>query len=261
MADTFAHLIPKAETEPENTLETASILLHGAPGVGKSTLCSLFPNPLFLGTEDGLKYIRARKVTLEDWEHFRKMGAALAESGHGLKTVIIDTATLLFDICKEYIEDDRNVKNIADIGWGKGDKYLVDEFEKRVRKFLALPMTKILICHSTQEVIQTPSGEATRYAPDLNPKISGWLRGLVDSVVYFAQEKCTDEEARKLDSPYKRVLRTKNTYGWFAKDRTGCIPDNFLLTEDPECIERLFKEFAANMDAKVARRAAQATKK
>ena len=39
------------------------IFLMGAPGIGKSTLASQFPNPLFIDTEGGTAHMDVRRIS------------------------------------------------------------------------------------------------------------------------------------------------------------------------------------------------------
>ena len=42
-------------------------VLYGVEGIGKTTLASQFPTPLFLDTEDGTRQLEVDRVSCPDW--------------------------------------------------------------------------------------------------------------------------------------------------------------------------------------------------
>lgn len=85
------------------------ILLHGPPKIGKSTLASSFPGPiLYLATETGYKYLnfsdsdKIEHLETEDgWSRFKKLVQSM-KRGLKYSTVVVDTVSMLFELCKRH---------------------------------------------------------------------------------------------------------------------------------------------------------------
>jgi predicted NACHT family NTPase len=69
------------------------ILIHGAEGVGKTTIASKFPAPIFLQTEDGCPSgLEINSFGLIDnFAELRSTIGALASEQHHYQTVVIDS--------------------------------------------------------------------------------------------------------------------------------------------------------------------------
>lgn len=82
------------------------ITLYGKPGVGKSTLASKFPDPLFLLTEEnGLQGVKTLPLITE-FAHLWKVINALIDAPElPFKTLVIDSISKLDALVIEYILD------------------------------------------------------------------------------------------------------------------------------------------------------------
>jgi len=74
------------------------VCIYGGHGIGKSTLASLFPRPIFISTEDGLSSLDVtsfpRAETISDVASNIK---TLIKEEHDFKTVVLDTADWLVE--------------------------------------------------------------------------------------------------------------------------------------------------------------------
>jgi hypothetical protein len=94
------------------TLKPAAprITIYGKPGIGKSTLASQFPKPLFLLTEDprldGINAVPTTKTFLEFWENLKEL---LAIEDFPYETIVIDSISKLdAQITKHIIDEETN---------------------------------------------------------------------------------------------------------------------------------------------------------
>ena len=84
------------------------ITVFGIEGVGKSTLASQTPQPIFVQTEDGLRQIDCHKFPLaESFDQVSDALAALANEQHDYQTVVIDSLDwlerLIWDaVCRDF---------------------------------------------------------------------------------------------------------------------------------------------------------------
>ena len=57
-----------------------TVLIYGAPKIGKSTIASQFPNAVFADFENGLKWLKVEKELINNWMDFLKFCGKIKES-------------------------------------------------------------------------------------------------------------------------------------------------------------------------------------
>ena len=137
------------------------ILIHGAEGVGKTTIASKFPAPIFLQTEDGcpsgLEIDSFGQIN--NFADLRSAIGALASEQHHYQTVVIDS----LDATEALIWDDacrsQGWSSIESPGYGKG-YVIVDTWWNDILTGLDFlrrqGMTVVLLAHSAIETINDP---------------------------------------------------------------------------------------------------------
>lgn len=148
--------------------EGKRILIYAESGMGKTTLASLAPKPVFIGIDDGGKLMGDLRYVpgISDFADVR--GALQADIYADDETVVIDQATYLqewaVDYLLENITNDKGVKmdNIVRYGYNKGYQHLYDTMK------LILPdcdslirqgKNVIIIAQATPHSIANPGGE------------------------------------------------------------------------------------------------------
>ena len=115
------------------------IVVYGDTGMGKTTLCSMLPNPIFIGLDDGGRKI-VNPLTQEPVKHipniesYDDVRAALQQTGLFPKesSCVIDTFTLLERIAEQHVLETvekskgGKAKNIKAYGWNDGSSHVLD---------------------------------------------------------------------------------------------------------------------------------------
>src|SRR5215831_10590253 len=144
------------------------VVMHGAPGIGKTTTAAKFPNPVFIQTEDGCPSgLAISSFGLCD--SFASVIEALTWLGketHDYQTLVIDSLDAFEPLVQAALCADRGYASIETPGFGKGyvelDKYWLDflrgcNWLRRNRG-----MAVVLIAHS--EIIMINDPRTTAYS-------------------------------------------------------------------------------------------------
>lgn len=94
------------------------VLLYGKPKSGKTTAATSFPNALLCAFEKGYNAIGGvRPVDITTWSDFKQVLRQLEkpEAKQMYETIIIDTITIAWDLCEQFVCAQNGVQKIADI--------------------------------------------------------------------------------------------------------------------------------------------------
>ncbi len=214
--------LPKGKTKPQFTMSKLSMLLYGAPKIGKSTFCSRAEDALFIATEPGLNHLEVASVQVNSWREFLEAMALLANGDHGFKILVIDTIDKLCDFCDIEVCDNAKIQTLGDMGFGKGYTIYKNELKRVFTKVFALNMGVILTSHAQIIEVDTPAGRQTKWMPTFEKRAREILMPMVD-IIGFAQNIVDIND--KGERVEKRVMQTKTSSLWEAGDRTGRLPE------------------------------------
>jgi hypothetical protein len=218
------------------------ICIYGGHGIGKSTLASKFPAPIFISTEDGLdsldvtSFPRARSIQ----EVVDSIKTLLKEE-HEFKTVVIDSVDwLVTPLIEANVEASHDAKELA---YGKGQMLVAEEFREILQGLDALrrkkAMNVVLIAHAAVVKFEDPRTEPyDRYSPKLPNRCNALLQEWVD-VLAFAAFKVI---IKKSDAGFnntktrgvttgERLLHFVENPAYNAKNRYSC-PEDIEMTID-----------------------------
>lgn len=175
------------------------ILIYGPPGIGKTTLASEFPAPVFLQIEDGTP----GELELTSWGKLDTFGqvmdalGALWSEDHDHRTLVVDSVTemqkLVFAETCARGDDKGNAKsNIEDFGYGKGYIYAQRVWSDFLEGINALRRDKamniVLIAHSTVSRFDDPETVSyDRYEIDLHKHSVGAIEREMDAILLLKQ--------------------------------------------------------------------------
>tara|TARA_X000001036_G_scaffold155466_2_gene147679 strand:- start:1453 stop:2208 length:756 start_codon:yes stop_codon:yes gene_type:complete len=157
--------------------------LFGEGGMGKTTLAAMFPNPVFIRTEDGTASLAGNdNVSLfplaTSTQDVLDAIEALATQKHDHKTLVIDSITQLGTMIEaEIVAADPKAKSINQAGGGYGAGYsAAAEKHRQIRDWagsLAYEkgMNVIFIGHADTEMLDLPDLDAfARYTVRMHKK-------------------------------------------------------------------------------------------
>ena len=141
--------------------------------IGKSTLAAYLPAPFFLDVEASTTKLNVafdlELRTEPTWVMLRgKLASIAANPPEGVKSIVIDTATVAEELAKEHVvatrttDKGKRVDSIEGFGWGKGWQFIYDEFNGLLAdldRCIARGLHVCLIAHEVSSPVPNPAGE------------------------------------------------------------------------------------------------------
>jgi hypothetical protein len=213
-------------------------VIYGPEGVGKSTLASLTPAPVFLDTEGGTHHLDVVRLdAASSWEEITAATVQLAKAEHPFKSLIIDTADWLEKRLAEHLCRKANKDSIEDFGYGKGWVILTEEFARFLNSLDALTargMHVVFLAHSTVKKFEAPdqAGSYDRFELKLSKSVAPLLKEWADVVLfanYVTRIAEKDSGKNRGVGGKERVLFATHSAAYDAKNRHG-LPDKLPFT-------------------------------
>lgn len=172
---------------------------------GKTSFAARFKKNLLLATEMGFNAIDGIYAQpIQKWSDLKLALRQLSQPAVREKfdTVTIDTVSIAYDLCEQFICAQNGVQKIGDIAWGGGYKQTKDEFESTLRQITMLGYGLILIAHSETRSEVIDDSEVLFYSPALNKRCYEICNRLVDVIGYIGLE--WDENGNAMRYLYTR---------------------------------------------------------
>lgn len=227
------------------------VVIYGTEGIGKSSLASKFPEPLFIDTEgstDNMDVARLDKPT--SWIMLNNQIAFVKANPTVCKTLVIDTIDWAESLCVDNLCAMHGKKGIEDFGYGNGYVYAKEEmgrFLNKLQDLIEIGINVVLTAHAQIRKFELPDemGSYDKYELKLGKKTSSQTAPLVkewaDLLLFcnyktylISQEKSTKKKAQG----NQRVMYTEHNPAWDAKNRHG-LPSELPL--DYNSIAHIFK--------------------
>jgi hypothetical protein len=159
------------------------IVVYAQSGMGKTTLCTMAPNPIFIAADDGIDTIMHpvtnKPIPVYKADSYQDVRNILAQPKlfKGYDTIVLDTATSVEELAEEWVlavvptDKGKYVKSLEHYGWGKGSFHLSEAMnvvKRDLQKLANQGFNIIVVC----QVSTTKRAEAglDDYLKDM-PKI------------------------------------------------------------------------------------------
>ena len=192
-------------------------------------MASRFPKNLLVAFEKGYNAIDGIKaVDINKWSEFRQVLRQLEkpEAQAMYDTITIDTTTIAYEMCEQFVCGQNGVQSIRDIPWGQGLTLVKKEFETCLRKITMLGYGLVLISHiETRKEKTADDSEIEILAPSMPKRCYEVVNQIVDIIGYIATE--WDEDGNS-----HRWLYTRQTPTVMAGSRFPYLAPKIKLGYD-----------------------------
>lgn len=227
------------------------VVIYGPEGVGKTTLASKFPNPLFLDVEKGSSFLDVDRIQIDTYDELTRTIEALLDDPHGYKTIVIDTIDWVEQRMAEQLCIRHKIDSIEDFGYGKGYTQLAESmfrFLNVLNEFIEKGIHVVLTGHSIQAKFELPGqqGQFDQYTLDLHKKVVPYVKEWSDALLFInwdiiLKDKQGDPRSNTKFAAGGREgkIYTAHTATYDAKNRHG-LPSELPL--DYQYIAHIFED-------------------
>jgi hypothetical protein len=228
---------PLASLKAERVSSPHLILIHGLPGIGKTSLAAQFPDPIFLCAEAhgaDEQPVARWPETVESWDDVRDVARRLTVEEHRFKTLVIDKIEDIEPLCwKETLKRDPKGRTLmveAFDGYQKAFDVAIDDWRNLAldieRMQAARGINVVLLSHAMRRNFKDPTQENyDRWEPNVEKRAAAFLVGWVRTVLFLDQDVITaklekgDKAKAKVVETGARVIRTERNAAYDAKNR------------------------------------------
>ena len=128
------------------------VVIYGTEGIGKSTLASQFPKPLFIDTEGSTSNMDVKRLDKPtSWTMLMNQIAFVKANPDKFKTLVIDTIDWAESLAIESVCAQHGKRGIEDFGYGNGYTYVREEFGRllnKLQELVDIGINVVLTAHS-----------------------------------------------------------------------------------------------------------------
>lgn len=219
------------------------IVLYGESGIGKSTLSSMLPNPVFIDLDNGCAELTHPKTgeplidrCFQDVKTFEDVRGLLQSNAYdSFNSLIIDNVTVLETLAVQYVlktvkaGNQRNIQaaDIEHYGWGKGYRHLYDHMNLILQDLdvvLDKGINVCLLAQSSAKTVPNPDGddylrEGPRLCNAKNNSVEDLYCEWADHLLRIGYQMISVQD-RKASSTGARAVFCKGQPHFRAKSRT-----------------------------------------
>ncbi|MFU8817399.1 MAG: ATP-binding protein [Pseudomonadales bacterium] len=216
------------------------VLVHGGPGIGKTTFAAGAPKPIFIRTEDGLGNLEVDTFPVaQTFAQVMESLGVLYQEDHGYQWLVLDSLSALEPRIWDAVAAAERKPNIEAIGYGKGFTLALALWEQLLAGLSALAVDKgigsILIAHTDITRYEAPDVEAyDRAQIKLHKRAFQLMYERCDVIAYAAQRVFIRKEGEGFKERHRgltdgeRLLHLNEKPAFVAKNRYS-LPDTVPL--------------------------------
>ena len=220
------------------------VVIYGPEGIGKSTLASHFPDPLFIDTEGSTKALNVKRFDApKTWLELVQEAQYVLDHTDVCQTLVIDTADWAEKLCIENVCIAKCIKGIEDIGYGKGYVYVKEDFGKLLNQLSAIVdngINVVLTAHAMMRKFEQPDemGAYDRWELKLSKQCAPLVKEWCDILLFCNYETLVinvdgqgSQKGKNKAQGGKRVMYATHHPCWDAKNRYG-LKDKMAMSID-----------------------------
>lgn len=213
------------------------IVIYGPSGIGKTTLASRFPMPLFIDTEDSTSQMDvARFDRPTSWQMLLQQVKYVYDNPKCCKTLVVDSADWaeqleIADLCAR-----KNISGLEDLNYGKGYQYSAEEFGRflnRLSEIVKKGINVVIVAHAHLRKVELPDemGEFDHWEMKTSKKVGPLIKEWCDALLFcnYKTFVIQNDKGKSKAQGGKRVMYTSHHPCWDAKNRYG-LPDECELS-------------------------------
>lgn len=211
------------------------VLLYGPEGIGKTAFAASSKKPFIICAERGSEHLDVARFAPENWTDLMdSVRWMLTDAEHTFETLVIDTVDWACNILNDHICEQRQVKSIEDIPYGKGYQFALDEFRELTKMLDALKdrgIYVIMLAHSIIKSSDEPDLEThDTYKVACDKRIAAYIKQWADAILFLNLDKTVSQEGEGFkkrtmgESRGLRVLYTEKRAAFEAKNRYELPP-------------------------------------
>lgn len=201
-------------------------MIYGPEGIGKSTLASRFPDPLFSDTEGSTKQLDVARFPFPtSWAMLLSQAEYVKTNPSICKTFVIDTVDWAEKLCAQALCAKYGKAGIEDFGYGKGYVYLAEEFGRflnLLNDIIERGIHVVFVAHAMMRKFEQPdeAGAYDRWELKLEKKTAPLVKEWADLLLFCNYKTfVVDIDGTKKAQGGKRVMYTSHHPCWDAKNR------------------------------------------
>ncbi len=207
-----------------------NVLVYGAPGIGKSTLASEAEGAIFFATEDGVKSLEVFEYPCTSWkavqDGYKELKEMSQDPERPFRTIVIDTIDNLIQLASLDLCKAKGWEHESEGSYGLGFGLLNKKLKECLQSLAGMrdgngdPSYGLWMISHSQNIENEDRGRKwNQTVPSLSAGMRKTIEGFADLILFA--DVLWEEDSEE----YVRILRTKPSRGWIAKDRTGRLPE------------------------------------
>lgn len=210
------------------------VVIYGPEGIGKSTLASRFPEPVYIDTEGSTSHMDvARFPAPTSWSMLLQEVQYVKDNPASCRTLVLDTADWAEQLCIQHICATRQVKGIEDFGYGKGYTYVKEAFGQLLNLLTDIRdkgINVVVTAHAQMRKFEQPDelGAYDRWELKLSKQCAPILKEWADMVLFCNYKTMVvnvdgqgAKKGKNKAQGGRRVMYTSHHPCWDAKNRFG----------------------------------------